>query len=261
MERVHDVCVTDTYSNVDSSADVRAAVDWQDRVDSWPQVRAYKEYSYECEAELRPVLDVGCGTGHDLVELGPAHIGIDRSEAMVQRATKRGCTALIGDAVQLPFAASSFGAVRADRVVQHLPDPMAALGEMIRVTRSNGRVIVADPDQESLVIHVPGVRAELVARVKQTRRDVGYRNGRLASALPAAFAAAGLRDVTVRAFPLVLTDPDDAFGLPTWVAYWRDRGHGFDEADVREWDAGIERAREGGFVYALLYLVISGTVA
>ena len=254
------VGVTDTYSNVDSSADVRAAMDWQDRVDSWPQVRAYKEYTYSCEAELRPVLDVGCGTGHDLVELGPAGVGIDRSEAMVHRAKERGCTAVIGDALELPFAASTFGSVRADRVLQHLPDPLAALGEMIRVTRTNGRVIVADPDQESLVIHVPGVRAELVARVKETRRDVGYRNGRLASALPDAVRAAGLRDVTVRAFPLVLTDPDDAFGLPTWVAYWRDRGHGFDDADVREWDAGITHAREGGFVYALLYLVIAGTV-
>lgn len=251
--------MTDTYSNVDASADVRSALDWQDRVDSWPQVRAYKEHSYRCENELRPVLDVGCGTGHDLVELGPAGIGIDRSGAMVQRAIERGCTALIGDAAQLPFGAEMFGAVRADRVLQHLPDPLATLGEMIRVTRSRGHVIVADPDQESLVIHVPGVPADLVARVKATRRDIGYRNGRLASALPAAFRAAGLLDVTVSAFPLVLTDPDDAFGLPTWVAYWRDRGHEFDTTHVREWDAGMERSRGGGFVYALLYLVVAGT--
>ena len=40
--------------------------------------------------------------------------------------------------------------------------------------------------------------------------------------------------------------PDDAFGLPTWVAYWRDRGHEFDDTDVREWDAGMTRARDGG---------------
>ena len=159
--------MTDTYSNVDSSADVRAALDWQDRVDSWPQVRAYKEHTYSCGAELRPVLDVGCGTGHDLVELGPAGLGIDRSDAMIRRATDRGCRALVGDALQLPFAASTFGSVRADRVLQHLPEPLAALGEMIRVTRSNGRVIVADPDQESLVIHVPGVPAELLAGSKR----------------------------------------------------------------------------------------------
>ncbi len=251
--------VTDTYSNVDASPDVRSALDWQDRVDSWPQVRSYKEHTYSLADDRRPVLDVGCGTGHDLVELGGRNVGIDRSAAMVQRAVERGGTAVIGDAAQLPFGAAMFGAVRADRVVQHLADPWAALHEMTRVTRSGGRVIVADPDQESLVIHVPGVPADLVARVKAARRDIGYRNGRLASALPAAFLAAGLLDVCVRAFPLVLTDPDEAFGLPTWVAYWRDRGHGFDDNDVRAWDAGMTRARVGGFVYALLYLVVAGT--
>jgi ubiquinone/menaquinone biosynthesis C-methylase UbiE len=253
--------VTDTYSNVDASTDVQAAIDWQDRLDSWTQIRAYKEYSYECADAFGPVLDVGCGTGHDLVSLGSGSVGIDRSAAMVQRARERACTALLGDAASLPFGGASFGSVRADRVLQHVLDPALVLNEMIRVTRSGGRVIVADPDQESLVIHVPGVRPELVARVKQLRRDVGYRNGRLAGALPAAFRDRNLRNVTVRAFPLLLTDPDDAFGLPTWVTYWRDRGHGFDDRDVRDWDAGIARAREGGFVYALLYLVIAGTKA
>jgi SAM-dependent methyltransferase len=251
--------VTDTYANVDASSDVAGALDWQDRVDSWPQVQAYKQYSYTCEEELRPVLDVGCGTGHDLVELGPAGIGIDRSHAMAARATARGCTVVIGEATQLPFRAAAFGSARADRVLQHLDDPLAALAEMIRVTRSHGRVIVADPDQESLVIHVPGVRRDLVDRVKQTRRDAGYRNGRFAATLPAEFRAAGLHDVTVQAFPLVRTDPDDAFGLPTWVSYWREQGHPFDAADAREWEAGIERSRDGGFLYALLYLVVSGT--
>jgi ubiquinone/menaquinone biosynthesis C-methylase UbiE len=252
--------VTETYSNVDSSADVRAALDWQDRIDAWPQIRAYKEWSYECAGASRPLLDVGCGTGSDLVELGAGAVGIDRSAAMVARADERGCSVLAGEAGRLPFPKQSFGAVRTDRVLQHIPDPLQALEEMIRVTRPAGRVVVADPDQESLVIHVPGVRRELVAQVKQLRRDVGYRNGTLARSLPEAFAAAGLIDVRVRAFPLVLTDPDDAFGLPGWVTYWRDRGHPFAASDERDWNAGIERGRAGGFVYALLYLVVSGTV-
>jgi ubiquinone/menaquinone biosynthesis C-methylase UbiE len=252
--------VTDTYSNVDSSTDVLAALDWQDRVDAWPEVRAYKAYSHSSADGRRPVLDVGCGTGHDLAALGASSIGVDRSEAMASRAASRGATVAIADGAALPFAASTFGAVRADRVLQHLADPSAALREMIRVTRAGGRVIVADPDQESLVIHVPGVRPDLVARVKQARRDVGYRNGRLASAVPAALVAEGLHDVVVRAFPLVLTNPDDAFGLPGWVAYWRERGQPFDEADVHEWARGMERGREVGFVYALLYFVVCGTV-
>ena len=55
----------------------------------------------------------------------------------------------------------------------------------------------------------------------------------------------------------MLTDPEDAFGLPTWVAYWREH---FSAPDAAEWDTGMQRAREeGGFLYALLYFVVSGT--
>jgi hypothetical protein len=104
---------------------------------------------------------------------------------------------------------------------------------------------------------VPGVRTELVAAVRRLRRDVGYRNGTLARELPHRLTALGLEDVSIDAFPLVLTDPDDAFGIATWVAYWRDH---FTAHDVAEWDAGMQRAREsGGFVYALSYFVTTGT--
>ena len=68
---------------------------------------------------------------------------------------------------------------------------------------------------------------------------------------------ADLRDITVEAFPLVLTDVDAAFGLPTWIDYWREH---FADGDAAEWAQGVERARSHGqFVYALLYFVVAGT--
>ncbi|MGH8977559.1 MAG: hypothetical protein ACRDV7_05745, partial [Acidimicrobiia bacterium] len=133
--------------------------------------------------------------------------------------------------------------------------PIRAIDELVRV--ANGRVVVADPDQATLRITVPGAPAELVAAVTRLRASVGYRNGMFVREIPRRFADRGLRDVTVDEFPLVLTDPDDAFGIATWVAYWRDH---FTAHDVAEWDAGMQRAREsGGFVYALSYFVTTGT--
>jgi SAM-dependent methyltransferase len=249
--------MSNTYANVDGSADVAAAVAWQDHVDGWPQIQAYKRRSYELLSDRGLVLDVGCGPGHDIGASRLDMIGVDSSTAMCSTARSRGRVVARGGAQALPFADASFVAARADRVLSHVDDPERAIAEMVRVVASGGRVVVADPDQGSLVIDVPGVRPALVDAVRDLRATRGYRHGMLARRLPALFASIGLRDVTVDAFPLVLTDPDAAFGLPTWVTFWREH---FTDADEAEWIAGIGRARAGEpFVYALLYFVVAGT--
>ena len=250
--------MSDTYSAVDRSGDVGAAVDWQDRIDGWPQIDAYKQRTYELLGDRRPVLDVGCGTGHDLVPIGTGAFGVDVSLAMCERARDRALCVTRGDAARLPFASGSCAGARADRVLQHVADPAASVAELVRVTRPGGRVVVSDPDQGTLLIEVPGASRELVLRVTELRREIGYRNGSYARSLPRMCSDAGLVDITVDAFPLVLTDPDDAFGLPTWVEYWRAEGP-FGEREQAQWATAMRRARERpGFVFALLYLVVSG---
>lgn len=251
--------MSETYADVDGSADPDEAVRWQIRNDGWPQVRAYKRRIVELLAGAAPVVDVGCGPGEDVVALGTGRcVGVDRSLVMCAAAADRGVAAGRADVHHLPFPDGRLGGALADRVLQHVARPDAALAEMVRVLRPGGRLVVADPDQETLVIHVPGVRPDLVDRVKALRRDVGYRNGRLVSTLPARLAGLGLREVAIDPFPVSLSDPDDAFGLPTWPRFWRDRG--FTDADIDEWDRGVERGRAGGFVYALIYFVVSATV-
>jgi SAM-dependent methyltransferase len=250
--------VSTTYSDVDGSDDPAEAIAWQERVDRWPQIRAYKWRVVELLEASGRVLDIGCGPGADVVALGSDRcIGVDRSLAMCRTARARGASVARADAHGLPFADGEFGGVVADRVVQHLAAPERALAEMVRVVRRGGRLVIADPDQETLTIHVPGVRQELVDRVKALRRDVGYRNGRLVTTLPFQFAALGMGEVSVEPFPLALTDPDLAFGLPSWPRAW-EAAHGFSAADLAEWDHGMERSRYGGFLYSLMYFVVSG---
>jgi hypothetical protein len=75
-------------------------------------------------------------------------------------------------------------------------------------------------------------------------------------------AALGLTDVSVTAFPLLLTDPADAFGIAGWPRLWRERGMApFSDSELDRWAHGMERARQEGFVYALLYFVVAATVA
>jgi len=108
---------------------------------------------------LRPtdrVLDVGCGPGTitaDLARLVPdgSVLGVDRAHGILDDARRHGAGIANlefgpGDVMDLPFPDDSFDVVHAHQVLQHLPDPVAALREMARVTRSGGLVAVRDAD-------------------------------------------------------------------------------------------------------------------
>src|SRR5262249_3065361 len=77
--------------------------------------------------------------------------GIDLTQAMIEQAQAlqrtQGQTNLewhIGDVVPLPFPNESFSLVFSRYAFHHFLDPKAALGEMVRVCSSGGRVVVVD---------------------------------------------------------------------------------------------------------------------
>lgn len=109
----------------------------------------------------RRVLDLGCGAGHELVELehaGLHALGVDSSDVMLD-ASRRRLEALglpvrlvRADAHRLPFADSAFAACRIERVLQHVDDPAAVLAEVRRVLHPDGVLAVLEPDWASLVL-------------------------------------------------------------------------------------------------------------
>ena len=250
--------MSDTYAAVDDNADVAAAVDWQEQIDRWPTMLAYKATMDRLSNKAKPALDVGSGPGEDAALLGA--VALDRSFAMSERAMANGAVPVIGDAHQLPVADNSQAVVRADRVLQHLDRPADALREMTRVLRPGGRFISADPDQQTLSITVPGVPDRVVSTVRRLRRDVGYRNGTLASRVPGLLDKLGVEQIEVSAFALVLTNPTLAFGIEGWVDRWRDRGD-FTDADDEQWRRRLIETADQGFVFALTYLVTTGVKA
>jgi SAM-dependent methyltransferase len=244
--------MSDTYSAVDASHDIGDAIEWQERIDQWPSIASYKATMDRHIGGAAPTLEIGAGPGLDAARTGA--LGLDLSRAMAARARSRGVPIVVGDAHRLPIADRSLAAVRADRVLQHLEDPERTLEEMVRVLRPGGLIAVADPDQETLSITVPGVPDRITSTIRRLRQDVGYRNGRIASAVPSLLAAMDLTDIRVEASALVLTDPKLAFGLPGWVAYWAEEA-GFDTADDRLWRHQLASSANAGFVYAVTYLV------
>jgi dolichyl-phosphate beta-glucosyltransferase len=95
-----------------------------------------------------PCLDLGCGTGAMLDEVGammPA-VGIDLSLRSLGHARMRGIGALArADGDALPFREGSFGAVLALDVIEHHPRPEELLREARRVLRPDGCMVLTVP--------------------------------------------------------------------------------------------------------------------
>jgi ubiquinone/menaquinone biosynthesis C-methylase UbiE len=97
-------------------------------------------------------LDVGCGTGALAARLaaeGYAMTGLDPSAGMleVMRSRHPEVRAVQGAAMQLPFADATFDLVLTVAALHHIADPgdvRRTLGEMVRVARPGGRILVWD---------------------------------------------------------------------------------------------------------------------
>ena len=96
--------------------------------------------------DRRPrILDVGCGTGANLLMLskyGEAE-GVDVSEDALAFCRERGLDQVkLGAGEDLPYDDGMFDLVTAFDVVEHMDDDLAGLKEMRRVLRPGGRVLL-----------------------------------------------------------------------------------------------------------------------
>jgi ubiquinone/menaquinone biosynthesis C-methylase UbiE len=105
------------------------------------------------------VLDVACGPGIVVCELAKfvSHVtGIDITPAMIEQAKQmqkerklNNLTWEIGNILTLPFDDSSFSLVITRYSIHHLLEPQKVLDEMIRVCKSDGRIVIIDVTPEA----------------------------------------------------------------------------------------------------------------
>ena len=100
------------------------------------------------------VLDVACGGGLVVCAFAP-HVrhatGIDLTPAMLERARRlavekglENVTWREGEVLPLPYPDGAFTIVVTRFAMHHFLDPRAVFGEMVRVCRPGGRIVVAD---------------------------------------------------------------------------------------------------------------------
>jgi SAM-dependent methyltransferase len=244
------------FSDVDSSATPAYFIQYLDGARKAPAIIQAKEWSFEHLhlTDGQRVLDVGCGTGEDVVAIasiiGPEGraIGVDSSTEMTSEAQKRhgpvpGVSFLVGDAQRLPFASGTFDSCRTERTLLHLADPDRAVFEMTRVLKRGGWIALVEP--ETLVIE--GADAALSTRLLSAHIEQ-HLQPRIGRRLRGLLTTNGFDDVTLAAWVVMHTDLETsrrAFGIfRAVITAVSARLISQEEAD--RWLADLQRANEEG---------------
>lgn len=112
------------------------------------------------------ILEIGCGTGQLTTRLAPfghSWLATDFSPAMTERTVRRsadiaGVSCQVEDATKLTLPSGSFDTVICANVLHIMPDPDAALKEIMRVLRPGGMLIaptfIYDGKEKRLMIRL-----------------------------------------------------------------------------------------------------------
>jgi SAM-dependent methyltransferase len=203
------------------------------------------------------LLDAGCGTGNYVLPL-LAHVGrivgVDGNTSMLERAAEKlsdpvaagRVTLMPAELTELPFEDASFDAVMVNQVLHHLADEPEAgwslhrrvLGELVRVLRPGGTLLISTTSQEQLRQGYWYYELIRAAAERLRRRYIPLET------LAALLAAMGL--TTERTVPLDAVMQGDAYFDPLGPLEqsWRDGDSGWALASIEERDEAIARVRQ-----------------
>jgi SAM-dependent methyltransferase len=138
----------ETYDWVDVADNLRGLEAFFHRNRAWVVRRMVAKYATKND----PILDAGCGTGLNLRHLPEGSTGVDINPRNIELLRRRlpNHTVVEGDVEHLPFATASFGTVLCTEVIEHIPDPAAALEEYRRVLRPGGVLIGSVPARSAI---------------------------------------------------------------------------------------------------------------
>ncbi|NOZ05954.1 MAG: methyltransferase domain-containing protein [Chloroflexi bacterium] len=158
------------------------------------------------------ILDVGCGIGYYVFELATRFrckaygIDLDAEDVRLAGRMKKdletdGAQFGVAEGGALPFATGLFDKVLCSEVIEHVPDDVRFLGELGRVLRSGGTLVITTPwaremteyDAVDMTIHYAGLMQGKTNLEQERAAHHGHvRNGYTVQALRERLAQSGL---------------------------------------------------------------------
>ncbi|HTQ08519.1 MAG TPA: class I SAM-dependent methyltransferase [Fimbriimonadaceae bacterium] len=115
----------------------------------------------------RLVCDVGCGEGRFcrmLAERGAKTVGIEPTGALLQAAAGQSVAGsglyARGDGIAIPVASDAFDLVVCYLVLIDILDYRAAIGEIVRIVKPSGRILIANMNSFCTTVPDPWIRDE-----------------------------------------------------------------------------------------------------
>jgi len=130
---------------------------------------------------LGTILDIGCGDGYDLIEIGKhandntSLIGLDVIEESIEKAKLKTDTdsrfsfKSYDISKGIPFKEEHFDVVFSNNMLECIKDKDALIEEIHRVLKPNGQIVCAHFDWDSQLID--GMNKNLVRKIVQTYND------------------------------------------------------------------------------------------
>lgn len=220
--------------------------------------------------ETGNVLDLGCGTGLDVINMakqlspGVTVTGLDHDPVMINQALENASGRqmdgkvdfLVSEADQLPFAAGTVAGIRSERLIQHLKNPESVFDRIHEVLAPGAPLVILEADWTSLTFYNGAL--PLQQKLSRYLVDEKINNGYAARKMLAYLEHKGFSNLNITLLPFVFRSLKEIFTL-----LLIDQSLGemkekvlFSDSEYNEFKAALEAADAGQYFTCSMNLIL-----